>query len=99
MQCVPSQAIERTAQRTDCPALSSDVVVWPDHQVMVGRRVMLVVLGEIVQSSFLPAVVIARRRQNRDRDGGEFVPIWAHRLPVRIVGGMREPLVEDRIRN
>src|SRR4030095_14331563 len=74
-----------------------DVVVRTDDQVVVRIRVVLVMLGEIIDGGSWSSVVIPGCCKNRDLDPREFVLVGNHIPPVGVVARMPDPSVENRI--
>src|SRR5207248_5231860 len=75
---------------------SSDLVVRPDDEVMLGVRAMRHVFPQIVERGDLGVVVVTRDGEYRYADLREVVTVRHHALPVGIVGWMSEPRSEER---
>src|SRR5262245_27146273 len=64
---------------------------------MLGAGVVLVVLAKVPESATRTAKEVSRRLEHRDRDLRVFRILWYHRSPVRVDGGVSDPLREGRI--
>ncbi len=87
-----------TAQGRRRPALRGAVIVRSDQQGMVGVRLVLTVLCEVVEGAGFAVGVVAGGRQHRDIDPGELLAEGDHLLPVAVVARMIEPAAEDAVR-
>ncbi len=97
---VPLQSRQRiggVAQQPDYSKLRLDMVIRTDEEVVFGHGIVLLVLAEVVNAGSWPAVVIPERGEDWDVDPRKLLFVGAHALPVGVVAGMRDPLVEDGI--
>ena len=78
--------------------VGSQVIVRTDDEVVLGIAAVLHVLLEVLHHGDLRVVVIARDAEHGNADAREVAFVRHHGLPVPVVGRMREPALQQRVR-
>src|SRR6516164_653486 len=79
------------AESVLCPALSTEVIIWPDQQVVLRTRVVFVVLAHVVNRRPRSTEIVTSGDQHWDVDASELSPVRNGILPVGIVARMGNP--------